>query len=156
MTSPTDLPPNVRRLVDEIENEIGETSVAIDDITGSRGKDHAGEPPTDNGKVESAVREILLEIGEDPDREGLAQTPERVADMYAEIFEGIPRDASQEMDVVFNADHDEFNTGTLNGSAGVTLEKVKLTAKHSRSSTTQPAPPVSHDRDAIFDELAIA
>ena len=63
MTRPIDLPPNVRRLVDEIESEIGETSVAIDDITGSRGRDHAGEPSTDNGAVEAAVRRILEEIG---------------------------------------------------------------------------------------------
>ena len=53
MASPTDLPPNVRRLVDEIESEIGETSVAIDDIAGSRGRDHEGESTTDNGKVEA-------------------------------------------------------------------------------------------------------
>ena len=57
MSSPTDLPPNVRRLVDEIESEIGETSVAIDDITGSRGREHEGEARTDNGRVEAAVRE---------------------------------------------------------------------------------------------------
>jgi hypothetical protein len=59
MSSSTDLLHNVRRLVDEIENEIGETSVAIDDITGSRGKYHAGGAPTNNGKVAAAVREIL-------------------------------------------------------------------------------------------------
>ena len=56
MPSPTNLPPNVRRLVDEIESEIGETSVAIDDITGSRGRDHEGDLVTDNGTVEAARR----------------------------------------------------------------------------------------------------
>src|SRR4029453_17224662 len=88
MPTPTDLPPNVRRLVDEIESEIGETSVATDDITGSRGDDHAGEAPTDNRKVEAAVHEILLEIGEDPDRQGLIGTPERVHRMYTELTAG--------------------------------------------------------------------
>ena len=43
VTSPTDLPPNVRRLVDEIESEIGETDVDVDDISGSRGDHRAGE-----------------------------------------------------------------------------------------------------------------
>ena len=90
MASPTDLPPNVRRLVDEIESEIGETSVAIDDIVGARGREHAGDPPDehDNGRVEAAVRRILEEIGEDPDREGLLGTPERVHRMYTELTAG--------------------------------------------------------------------
>ena len=84
MPSPTDLPANVRRLVDEIENEIGETGLAADDIAGEVSRD-GGEG---NGKVESAVREILLEIGEDPDREGLVGTPERVHRMYTELTAG--------------------------------------------------------------------
>ena len=65
MTSPTELPPNVRRLVDEIESEIGERDLGTDDIEGSRGYERAGEAPSDNGRVEAAVREILTEIGED-------------------------------------------------------------------------------------------
>jgi GTP cyclohydrolase I len=88
MSSPTDLPPNVRRLVDEIESEIGETGVAIDDITGSRGREHDGDPSSGNGPVEAAVREILAEIGEDPDRQGLVGTPERVHRMYIELTAG--------------------------------------------------------------------
>ena len=84
----TDLPPNVRRLVDEIESEIGETRLAVDDISGARGRDQEGEPSTDNGKVEAAVREILLEIGEDPERQGLAGTPGRVHRMYIELTAG--------------------------------------------------------------------
>ncbi len=88
MTRSADLPPNVRRLVDEIESEIGETDLAIDDITGSRGRDRAGAASTDNGKVESAVREILVEIGEDPDRQGLVGTPDRVHRMYMELTAG--------------------------------------------------------------------
>src|SRR5687768_17946679 len=109
MSSPTELPPNVRRLVDEIENEIGETSVATDDITGSRGKDHAGEPPTDNGKVEAAVREILLEIGEDPDRQGLLGTPERVHRMYTELTAGYHVDPDRLINgAVFDVDYSEM------------------------------------------------
>jgi GTP cyclohydrolase IA len=82
--SPTDLPANVRRLVDEIENEIGETDLAADDIAGEVSRDGGAG----NGKVESAVREILLEIGDDPDREGLVGTPERVHRMYTELTAG--------------------------------------------------------------------
>ena len=51
VTSPTDLPPNVRRLVDEIETEMGESDVGVDDIVGSRYDEHAGEDAR-NGRVE--------------------------------------------------------------------------------------------------------
>ena len=101
MTRSTELPPNVRRLVDEIESEIGETSVAADDITGSRGRDHAGDD-VDNGRVEAAVRRILEEIGEDPDRQGLIGTPERVHRMYTELTAGYhvdPEAADQQRDL---------------------------------------------------------
>jgi GTP cyclohydrolase I len=83
VSSPTDLPPNIRRLVDEIENEIGESGLAADDIAGATGR---GGP--DNGKVEAAVEEILREIGEDPARDGLVGTPERVHRMYTELTAG--------------------------------------------------------------------
>ena len=43
----------------------------------------------DKQRIEAAVREILIAIGEDPDREGLVETPSRVARMYEEIFGGL-------------------------------------------------------------------
>ena len=43
----------------------------------------------DKVKIEKAIRDILIAIGEDPDREGLKETPQRVAKMYEEVFEGI-------------------------------------------------------------------
>jgi GTP cyclohydrolase IA len=85
MTSPTELPPHVRRLVDEIESEIGESGVAADEIEGETGRPEHGEA---NGRVEAAVRQILGEIGEDPDRQGLLGTPERVHRMYTELTAG--------------------------------------------------------------------
>jgi GTP cyclohydrolase I len=88
VTSHPDLPPNVRRLVDEIESEIGETDVDVDDISGSRGDQREGEAHAGNGRVEAAVREILTEIGEDPVRQGLARTPERVHRMDTELTAG--------------------------------------------------------------------
>jgi GTP cyclohydrolase IA len=54
--------------------------------------------------IEAAVRAILEAIGEDPNREGVLRTPERVAEMYEEIFAGVGRDAVDEIDVVFDAD----------------------------------------------------
>lgn len=52
-------------------------------------------------RIEKAVREILLAVGEDPDREGLAQTPNRIARMYEEIFSGIADDPSRHLEVFF-------------------------------------------------------
>jgi len=62
----------------------------------------------DLARVEQAVREILLAIGEDPDRDGLMETPGRVARMYEEIFSGIIEDPGQHLSVMFEANHDEM------------------------------------------------
>jgi GTP cyclohydrolase I len=59
-------------------------------------------------RVEKAVRELLLAIGEDPDRDGLARTPARVAEMYREIAGGLFEDPSRHLTVTFEADHDEM------------------------------------------------
>ena len=64
--------------------------------------------PIDRARVERAVRELLLAIGEDPDRDGLVRTPARVADMYGEIFAGLEEDPSAHLTVRFDADHDEM------------------------------------------------
>jgi GTP cyclohydrolase I len=54
------------------------------------------------------VREILLAIGEDPDRDGLIRTPIRVAEMYGEVFAGIREDPAGHLTVRFDAEHDEM------------------------------------------------
>jgi len=59
-------------------------------------------------RVERAMREILIAIGEDPDRDGLVRTPHRVAEMYAEIFSGLHEDPSRHLIVTFEANHDEM------------------------------------------------
>lgn len=64
--------------------------------------------PVDRGRIEKAVREILEAIGEDPDREGIRRTPERVAAMYAEVFSGLRHDPGEVLSVTFEADHDEM------------------------------------------------
>jgi GTP cyclohydrolase I len=66
------------------------------------------ESPIDIERVERAVREILAAIGEDPDRDGLRNTPRRIAHMYEEIFAGLHDDPSRHLTVTFEADHDEM------------------------------------------------
>ena len=67
-----------------------------------------GSAHVDRPRIERAVREILEAIGEDPDRDGLVRTPERVADMYAEIFAGLHENADDALSVTFESDHDEM------------------------------------------------
>jgi GTP cyclohydrolase I len=62
----------------------------------------------DRERIEAAVLEILEAIGEDTSRDGLRDTPRRVADMYAEVFSGIGTDGAEQLDVVFEAGHDEM------------------------------------------------
>lgn len=62
----------------------------------------------DQPRIAAAVREILLAIGEDPDRDGLKETPERVARSYAEMFVGLGQDASSVLEQTFDISHDEF------------------------------------------------
>ncbi len=64
--------------------------------------------PVDLPRIEAAVREILLAIGEDPDREGLQTTPSRVARMYAETMAGLDEDPATHLETVFDAGHDEM------------------------------------------------
>ncbi|HEY2331539.1 MAG TPA: GTP cyclohydrolase I FolE [Acidimicrobiales bacterium] len=62
----------------------------------------------DLDRIAAAVREILAAIGEDPDRDGLRDTPLRVARMYSEIFSGLREDADDHLQVTFEAGHDEM------------------------------------------------
>ncbi len=59
-------------------------------------------------RVEKAVGELLAAIGEDPDRDGLQETPQRVAAMYEELFSGISDDPSRHVTVTFAEEHDEM------------------------------------------------
>ena len=66
------------------------------------------DTPMDLDRIAKAVREILEAIGEDPDRDGLRDTPERVARMYAEICSGLHESADAHLKVTFEAGHDEM------------------------------------------------
>jgi GTP cyclohydrolase I len=112
VTMTTPLPDHVRRLVDEIETEIGETARAADDIAGEIGRsEHADQEPwaAAGGRVEAAVREILTEIGEDPTRQGLVGTPERVHRMYTELTAGYHVDPERLVNgAIFDVDYSEM------------------------------------------------
>ncbi|MFH1846901.1 MAG: GTP cyclohydrolase I FolE [Candidatus Omnitrophota bacterium] len=62
----------------------------------------------DKEKIKKAVRDILEAVGENPDREGLKNTPERVANMYEEILGGTNKNADDELEVFFEKEHDEI------------------------------------------------
>jgi GTP cyclohydrolase I len=66
--------------------------------------------PVDHERIRAAVREILLAVGEDPDREGLRETPERVARMYAELFSGLHKDPRQLLEKTFTEKYNEMVT----------------------------------------------
>jgi GTP cyclohydrolase I len=92
-----DLPDNVRRIVDEMETDMGEDA----------------DPPrpgsVTRGRIENAVREILVEVGEDPDREGLLNTPERMHRMYFELTAGYHVDPERLINhAIFEVDYSEM------------------------------------------------
>jgi GTP cyclohydrolase I len=62
----------------------------------------------DHDRVQRLVRELLEAIGEDPDRDGLEETPRRVADMYVELFDGIESDPGEHLRTTFEIGHDEM------------------------------------------------
>ena len=70
-----------------------------------------GKPPSapvDHARIEAAVREILVAVGEDPDREGLQETPARVARMYEEMFGGMRKDPAAPLQKKFTEKYDEM------------------------------------------------
>ncbi|HEX5465136.1 MAG TPA: GTP cyclohydrolase I FolE [Candidatus Limnocylindrales bacterium] len=110
---PKGLPPDIQAIVEEIETEVGEggTGDRVDDIDAVRqgGSDRVARGARGNGRVEAAVRRILEEIGEDPDREGLQRTPERVHRMYAELTAGYHVDPERLVnDAIFEVGYSEM------------------------------------------------
>lgn len=69
---------------------------------------HDSPHSVDHARIERAVREILLAVGEDPDREGLLETPARVARMYAEMFSGLRQDPKVHLRKAFTEKYDEI------------------------------------------------
>ena len=108
-----ELPDYVRRAVAEIETEIGDADpFAPEALVSAAAIEGAGagmiERPA-NRRVEAAVREILLEIGEEPDRQGLVGTPSRVHRMYAELTAGYHVDLERLVNgAIFDVDYSEM------------------------------------------------
>lgn len=75
-----------------------------DDRAGAAGRGAS----VDHARIERAVREILAAVGEDPDREGLLETPARVARMYAELFAGLRQDPRAHLATAFHEKYDEI------------------------------------------------
>ncbi len=95
--NPPELPDHVRRIVDEIETDSG------DDAPLTLGDGHS------NGRIESAVRQILVEIGEDPRRDGLLDTPARMHRMYRELTAGYHVDVERLINrAIFEVDYSEM------------------------------------------------
>ncbi|GLV74907.1 GTP cyclohydrolase I FolE [Streptomyces hygroscopicus] len=70
-----------------------------------------GESPIgvfDEKRAENAIRELLIAVGEDPDREGLRETPGRVARAYKEIFAGLRQEPEDVLTTTFDLGHDEM------------------------------------------------
>jgi GTP cyclohydrolase I len=88
---------------DSASREAGSLAIEDDDAG-------VGELPVsvDHARIQRAVREILLAVGEDPDREGLRETPARVARMYAELFSGLHRDPAEHLKKCFTQKYDEM------------------------------------------------
>jgi len=74
---------------------------------GGNGAPTASQTAVDLSRIERAVREILAAVGEDPDREGLLETPARVARMYAEMFSGLKQDPRVHTQKFFSEEYDE-------------------------------------------------
>jgi GTP cyclohydrolase I len=103
------VPEHLRAMVGEIERDMGEDDgTAIEGTVVSRATSReAGTGP--DGPVEEAVRQILTEIGEDPGRQGLLGTPERVHRMYTELTAGYHVDPGRLVDgAVFEVDYSEM------------------------------------------------
>jgi GTP cyclohydrolase I len=73
-----------------------------------RGPDVPGQHAFDRDRAVAAVRELLIAVGEDPDREGLHETPRRVADAYQEMFAGLYEDPDEVLAKTFAEDHEEL------------------------------------------------
>lgn len=65
-------------------------------------------PRVDQARAEAAVRELLIAVGEDPDREGLRDTPARVARAYGELYAGLDQDPAEVLSTTFSIDHEEL------------------------------------------------
>ncbi len=98
--------------MDGSSTEPGETPLELDHLAARLLNGELGgvdvAKTVDLERIERAVREILIGIGEDPDRDGLVRTPARVARAYAELFAGLRVNPEQVLTISFEANHEEM------------------------------------------------
>ncbi|GAA1871522.1 GTP cyclohydrolase I FolE [Brevibacterium marinum] len=81
----------------------------LEEVTEVLGEAPAGTAnKVDQPRIAAAIREILIAVGEDPDREGLVETPARVARAYEEVFSGLHRDPADVLGMTFDISHEEM------------------------------------------------
>ena len=80
----------------------------FDDVAPIAAPSYDDLPDYDQPRAEAAVRELLIAVGEDPDRPGLKDTPARVARAYTEVFAGLWQDPGEVLATTFDEDHDEL------------------------------------------------
>jgi GTP cyclohydrolase I len=82
----------------------------LDGFSGATSNNSDAQPASrvDRARIRAAVREILFAIGEDPDREGIRETPDRVARMYEELFSGLHQDPCDILQKKFTQKYDEI------------------------------------------------
>ena len=90
-----------------LAEELEDSPAVIGHLAETARRDGAVVGGVDMPRIERAVREILSAVGEDPDREGLRETPARVARMYAELFSGLHEDPRQHLKKFFGEKYDE-------------------------------------------------
>ncbi|MBM3972064.1 MAG: GTP cyclohydrolase I, partial [Planctomycetes bacterium] len=88
-------------------NEHSRTALLAESLVPRARKRRSGET-VDLAAIEQAVRTILVAVGEDPDREGLLDTPRRVAKMYADMFSGLHQDPARHLRVMFAENYEEI------------------------------------------------
>ena len=101
------------RIAGSLADELDDSE---DRPAGSLGREHGSQPAFGAGRrsgidlerIERGIREILFAVGEDPDREGLRDTPSRVARMYAELFSGLHEDPRIHLQKFFKEKYDEI------------------------------------------------
>ncbi len=96
------------------DTEVTDPDVSDHEVTAAETEVVAAEDaelpagPVDLARIQAAVREILIAVGEDPDRDGLLDTPARVARAYAEIFAGLSQQPHEVLGATFDVAHDEM------------------------------------------------
>ncbi len=93
-------------MTSEVVSEV--VSEVAPDGRANSGAVTADRPVFDQARAEAAVRELLIAVGEDPERNGLLETPARVARAYREMFEGLYVDPDDVLDTTFDEQHDEL------------------------------------------------